>query len=321
MGGVVGIANDPLNVNNNSTGSKVPKQYIPVAQAFFIDGYIDSEIPTGNGVPTTVQGGPIIFKNSQRAFKTESSGSSIFMKTSATTKNKKVETATDVRAKIRLGFDSSKGAHRQILVGADPNSSTLFDIGYDALMYDTDTNDMFWEISKSQFVIQAIPDFNVDRIIPVGILVANEGEITIKIDALENIPSSTELYLHDSITAIYHNLRESDFKISLPVGEYNKRFSLRFTAKTLKEETVVEDGIFVLYSSNYKVLIIKNNIIDSTVNEVSLFDMQGRAINNWKIEDKEQTKIEIPIKNLPTGIYITKINTSKGNITKKIIVN
>ena len=138
---------------------------------------------------------------------------------------------------------------------------------------------------------------------------------------LENIPSSTELYLHDSITAIYHNLRESDFKISLPVGEYNKRFSLRFTAKTLKEETVVEDGIFVLYSSNYKVLIIKNNIIDSTVNEVSLFDMQGRAINNWKIEDKEQTKIEIPIKNLPTGIYITKINTSKGNITKKIIVN
>jgi hypothetical protein len=54
-------------------------------------------------------------------------------------------------------------------------------------MFDVD-NDMFWDISNSQFVIQAVQNFNDDQIIPLDLLVANEGESTIKIDALENIP-------------------------------------------------------------------------------------------------------------------------------------
>jgi hypothetical protein len=45
------------------------------------------------------------------------------------------------------------GAHRQILVTADSNTTNQFDIGYDAPMFDTNDNDMYWDISNSQFVI------------------------------------------------------------------------------------------------------------------------------------------------------------------------
>jgi hypothetical protein len=316
MGGVAAINNSPLNANNNEIGSTIPKRYIPVAQGFFIDGYLDFEV-TGPQIPIVVDGGPILFKDNQRAFQRESVSSSVFMKKRPTTKINAV-----IKQKIRLGFDSSIGAHRQLLVGTDPNTTTLYDIGYDAPMYDTNENDMYWEINDSPFVIQGVPDFNTDRIIPLGIVAANEGEVTIKIDELENVSSSTKIYLYDNITGMYHDLKNSDFKISLAVGTYNKRFSLKFESQTLSiNETDKNDGIIVLYSRNYKTLIIKNNDLDTTIHSVSLFNMLGQTISNWDVEDKEQTNIQIPIKNISSGIYIVKVKTSNGESSKKIIIN
>jgi hypothetical protein len=190
-------------------------------------------------------------------------------------------------------------------------------------MFDTNENDMFWEISNSQFVIQGVPDFNSNQVLPLGLVVANEGEVAIKIDELENVSSNTNIYLHDTLTGIYHDLKTSDFKIALAVGDYNKRFSLRFEsqAKTLDVvENDSNDEILVLYSNNYKTLIIRNNLLDATVNSVSLYNMIGQAINKWDVEDKEQTNIQIPIKNMPSGIYIVKVKTSKGENSKKIII-
>ncbi|MCI4443640.1 MAG: T9SS type A sorting domain-containing protein [Lentimicrobium sp.] len=314
IGGAPGIADSSLTASG--TGTKVPGQFIPVAQGFFIDASLE---PTLAGTTlATINGGNIIFKNSQRAFIREGTASSVFMKKRGVPKG-----SSDARPKIRLGFDSSVGAHRQLLVGADPNTTNLFDIGYDAPMFDTNENDMFWEISNSQFVIQGVPDFNSNQVLPLGLVVANEGEVAIKIDELENVSSNTNIYLHDTLTGIYHDLKTSDFKIALAVGDYNKRFSLRFEsqAKTLDVvENDSNDEILVLYSNNYKTLIIRNNLLDATVNSVSLYNMIGQAINKWDVEDKEQTNIQIPIKNMPSGIYIVKVKTSKGENSKKIII-
>jgi hypothetical protein len=189
-------------------------------------------------------------------------------------------------------------------------------------LFGTNANDMYWEISNSKFVIQGVPDFNSNQNIPLGIVVASSGEVKIKIDELENIYSNTNIYLFDLTTGIYHDLRKSDFKVALTKGEYNKRFSLKFENKTLDVfENDPNDGILVFYSKNYKTLIIKNNDLDSTVNTVSLYNMAGKAITKWEVADKEQTNIQIPIKNMPSEIYIVKVSTSKGVCSKKIIIN
>ena len=317
IGGVEAINNSSLTLNNGAGGGKIPGRYIPVGQGFFVDAYLD---PTLSGTAATVTGGNIKFKNSQRVFQRESTPSSVFMKKRGTTKT---NLNADIRPKIRLGFISAIGAHRQLLVGADTNATALFDVGFDAPMFDTNENDMYWEISDNQFVIQAVPDFNTTQEIPLGIVVANAGEITVKIDELENVPSSTEIYLYDEITGTDHNIKDSSFKITLAVGEYNKRFSLRFESKTLgvEENNTAYDWLNVFYSNNYKVLIIKNNKLDATVNSVSLFNILGQAISSWKVDDSDQNNIQIPIKNISSGIYIAKVKTSKGDINKKIIVN
>jgi hypothetical protein len=316
MGGLVAIADDPLNVNNGSTGTKTPKRYIPVAQGFFVDASLD---PSLAGTATTVQGGTLNFKNSQRAFIRESSGNSIFMKQSAP-KKMAVE-QIDPRSKIRLSLVSAIGINRQLLVGVDNNTTNEFDIGYDAPMLEIEGDNIYWEFSNSKFVIQGVPDFNDDQIIPIGLTIANEGLTTIKIDALENVSETTEIYLYDNVSGNYHNMKNSGFAIPLAVGEYNNRFSLRFTDKTLGvEDNTINDGILVLYSNNYKVLIIQNKVLDTMVNEVHLFNLLGQDLTKWDVEDRDQTRIQIPIKNLSSGVYIVKLKTSKGDYSKKIII-
>ncbi|MCI4442615.1 MAG: HYR domain-containing protein, partial [Lentimicrobium sp.] len=316
MGGVAAINNSTLNLNDGAIGSNIPKRYIPVAQGFFIDGYIDFEV-VGAQIPTVVQGGSILFKNSQRVFQRESTPSSVFMK-----KRETAKTSGDSRQKIRLGFESPIGAHRQILVGVDSNSTNQFDIGYDAPMFDVNENDMYWEINKNKFVIQAVPDFNIDQTIPLGIVNKDEGEVKIKIDELENIPSNTNIYLYDNQTKIYHDLRNSEFKTTLAIGEFNNQFSLTFvnsqTQSLNVKENVTNDDITIYYSK--KTLFIKNNKTDTTVNKVSLYNISGQTIENEKTENQEQKNIQIPIKKVSSGVYIAKLKTSQGELSKKVIV-
>ena len=320
MGGVVATANDPLNINDGSNGSKVPTNYIPVGQGFFIGTNLDPSLTTNNPrLSGPITGGSIVFRNSQRTFKTESAGGSIFFRTNPG----KVSAATenDDRPKIRLKFNSSSGIRRQLLVGADSNTSNLFDLGYDAPLIDKNKNDMYWEFSNNEFVIQAVPDFNVDQIIPLGLKISDLGISRIKIDSLEQVPNDTKIYLFDNVTGIYQDLKQNDFTISLPVGEYKNRFSLRFQENTLSvNDTDLNTGLIVFYSNKTALLNIINNRNDTTVNSVSLYTILGQFIEKWDVENFEQKNIQIPIKNWSSEVYITKINTSKGVINKKIIL-
>ncbi|MFT5715480.1 MAG: hypothetical protein ACI9WT_002064, partial [Flavobacterium sp.] len=146
-------------------------------------------------------------------------------------------------------------------------------------------------------------------------------ESTIKIDALENIPNNLDIYLHDNVTGIYHDIKNNDYPISLPIGMYNNRFSLQFVNKLYDiDKTKLGEGILVYYTNNNEMLNIKNRFIDATVDQVSLFNILGQKLTNWDIDDIKQNNIQIPIQNVSSGVYIVKINTSKGDFSEKIII-
>ncbi|TDE03138.1 T9SS type A sorting domain-containing protein [Flavobacterium hiemivividum] len=106
------------------------------------------------------------------------------------------------------------------------------------------------------------------------------------------------------------------------VGKYNNRYILRFTGKTLSlsEETKIENSINIFYSENNETLVITNYILNLLVDEVALFNILGQTVSNWEIENKNQTQIVLPVKKLSTGIYVVKIKTTNGELSKKIII-
>jgi hypothetical protein len=317
IGGLIAIADTPLTANNNAKGTKEPLQYIPVAQGFFVQAFINSALTT----TTNIQQGYLSFKNTQRVFNRESDGNSLFMKAKGSKQVDSRLADVDMRPKIKFNFITAKGINRQLLVGADPNTTNQFDIGYDAPILETKGDSFYWEFSNSKFVIQGVPNFDNDQIIPFGIKVANEGVITLKISLLENIPASTEIYLYDNMTNLYSEIKNNDFQIALGVGEYNKRFSLQFVNKTLSVDTSnLENGILIYYSNTNQTLNIQNNFIDAEVSTVDLYNLTGQKIAHWAIDEVKQNNIIIPITDLSTAGYIVKVKTTKGDLSKKIII-
>ena len=310
-GAVAAVANVPLGSNSGASGTKIPQQYIPVGQAFFIDA---------EGIENSSQT-TFMFKNSQRAFVRETSGNSIFMKMTNDKNSFATKENIDKRMKIRLGFDSSIGSHRQILVGTDPNTTKNFDIGYDAKMIDVKDNDMYWELENIPLIIQGIPKFDTEQIIPFGLKIKDEGKSTIKIDALENIPSSLDIFIYDDVTKIYYDLRKVNFEISLAPGEYNNRFSLQFVNKSYSiNETKINNGIICYYTNENHMLNIRNYFYDVNIKSVYLFNIAKQNIGKWEIDNETQNFIQIPINNVSSAVYIVLIKTDKGEFNQKIII-
>ena len=157
--------------------------------------------------------------------------------------------------------------------------------------------------------------------IPFGFKISNEGETTIKIDALENIPNNLDIYIYDSVTKAYFDLRKANFNINLAPGEYNNRFSLQFLNKNYSiNETNIGNGIVCFYTKENQLLNIKNYFTDATIKSVSLFNIAKQKIANWDMTDDEQNLIQIPINHVSAAVYIVLINTDKGEFSQKIII-
>ncbi|MDI9258042.1 T9SS type A sorting domain-containing protein [Flavobacterium sedimenticola] len=321
MGGVVAISNDPLINANGAQGTRAPKKYIPVGQGFFIGTGSNSAMMSNNpNLSTPVTGGTISFKNSQRAFKAKSSTQSIFFRNGEAVQTEEIE--EDLRQKIRLQYQSPSQKFRQILVGADENTTDLFDIGYDAPIIDLNDEDLYWNNSDIKMTIQAVPDFNDDQILPLGIKTASEGLSTIKIETLENVAESTNIYIYDNQTGIYHDIRTTNFEISLPVGEYNDRFSVRFSTQSLGLNTAAENTPIIFFTNTDSSLNIKNKSETYTILSVSLFNLLGQKINTYSVNSSNQEYIKIPVENMAEGAYVVKVTTdSSKTFSQKIVKN
>jgi hypothetical protein len=212
--------------------------------------------------------------------------------------------------------------NRQILVGVDELTTNLFDIGYDAAITDLNAEDMYWSNSNAKLVIQAVPDFNEEQIIPIGIKTSVEGLTTIKIAELENISESTNIYIHDNETGLDHNIRNNEFAISLPIGEYNNRFSLRFAGQALDVNTLTATEPIIYFTNVDSSLNIKNTDLNTNLKSVTVFNLLGQLIATYNLENQNQQDIKIPILNIASGTYIIKIATDTNkNFSQKIIKN
>lgn len=298
-------------VNQGGIAVKEPKRFIPVAQGFFVTG---------------ISNGNIKFRNDQRQFVTEASGNSIFVAAPGSNANSNpfsgYNTSSDLRPKFRFGLDSPNLIHRQLLLTIDPNASTGFDRAFDGYQYDTQIDDMSFDLNDEALNIQAIDQVDITTTLPLQIKVGTAGSITIKIDELENVNPSLDIYLRDSLDNTYHNLRNNSYVSgSLAVGNYNDRFSIVFNDPTTLSNSsaqLTENDIIVFTPSGQDALHIKKGVqID--IDTVTLTNMLGQQIKSWNVSD-QQGIIKVPVDQIATGNYIVTMQTSYGIQTRKVII-
>ncbi|MCF7567833.1 T9SS type A sorting domain-containing protein [Sabulilitoribacter arenilitoris] len=305
IGGIKAVSTDTRINASGQVGTKVPQQYIPVSQGFFV---------------TADEGGSVTFKNSQRIFKTEAVDPSQFLKgkkdKTSTTKNN----SNDNRQKIRLILDSPKGYHRQLLVGVDSSATNGIDKGYDAPLIENNVEDLFWIFNNKNFVIQAVSNFNDNQILPLGIKINQEGLASIKIDELENIHNNKKIYLHDKELSIYHNLKKNKYDVHLAVGEYLNRFEITFSKKShsLSTDEISNNHIEVFFS-NKESNVIVHNPNAQLIESVEMINILGQTLFKFKINSNDDY-LKYKASQMKTGTYILKIETEYGKISKKVLI-
>lgn len=327
-GGIAPVSTSVDFISQSGSSLKpAPKRYIPVGQGFFVNGKIGS-------------GGIITFNNNQRAFfkENETNSNSLYKQRPNAAKTSAVDHWNDnsndsapesTYKKLKLGFTSSNNYHRQVLLGfMNEKATSTIDYGYDGITLDDLPDDIYFVNGEHQLVIQGEGYFDESASYPIGVKTSIEGKVIFNTDALENINTEQKIYIYDDETKMHNEIQKIPYEVNMPIGINNTRFSLRFEDKSMTNNKALSvdendlniDGIKIAYIQNNDSIKINNPSKETTVEKVNLFNINGQSVASWKIENQDQENIQISINTISSGVYIAKLTTTRGVLSKKLIV-
>jgi hypothetical protein len=281
----------------------IPNGYVASGQGFFVAGL-------ANGTAT--------FTNAMRM--ADATSNSQFFKNS-TSKSNAIEN------KLWVNLTSDNGVFNQILVAYVDGASNEDDgLSYDAprLSIADLPSALFTRIegSNKKFAIQGKAESSLD---------ANETiklgfKTSIKVATLYNLSiaqlqgdflTNNTIYLKDNLLNKVHNLSASDYTFTSEIGEFNERFVVMFSNQTLSTDELIADA------NALKIIDLDNNRVQFTIanqskiKNVSIFDLLGRQLYQFKGQNSTET---YTLPNLKNSIYIAKVELSNGAIiTKKAV--
>jgi hypothetical protein len=178
---------------------------------------------------------------------------------------------------------------------------------------------MYWTITDKKYVIQATNNVVVDKEIPIGIVSAG-GDITIKIDSLENITDNLKVYLKDKDLNTLYDLSTSDYRTFLPSGEYLNKYAITFKESGALniQDQILKNNMVVFMDNLNKSIKIKNLQL-TTIKKVILFNTLGQKVKMWN-SNLANSDLQLNV-NVSPGLYFVEVLTNNAKATKKIIIN
>lgn len=301
-------------INGGGSGipsGKIARRYIPIGQGFMVEGKANGKVKA---------------KNTHRVYVKETSSDSEFFKTSQNkkTNNEDFSTLPNNYKRFRLNIDFDNNYTRQLLKNFHTSATFGFDYGMEINLNTDDilASDAYFYNNSGAYIAEASP-FDKTLEIPVIIKLDKSMPVRIRIADIQNFDNSQPIFLYDTETGIYYNLKNEDFEINLEAGTYNERFKITFLNKTLaigENDDFVNSQIQVFQNNKLKQLTILNpNNLE--IDEVSLYNIQSKLIlkKQHLSNLKKHTFTTSP---LSLGVYIViiKPTISSKAITKKIII-
>jgi hypothetical protein len=332
---------DGYEISNEGFTDKLPGQYIPVGQGFFVStsGLADpSDIYSPH--PSNME--QVKFENDQRVFFREQEGSyensSVFLeanpnnfdtyfnKQSTTSKSVQQEEIIPIIKRIRVNYISPEETVKQLLLGfvEGGNATDGIDYGYDSVTFPGNGSDLSWLVDEKTCIIQGVGSFDVNKSYPLNLAIAENGKSIIRLESIENFEEDIDVYIHDAILNTYTNITEEDFEIELDINDYSDRFFMTFidNSDTLTVDEKLSESLRIYYLQNSNELYLNwSNIQD--IQNIELVNMLGQSVSNWNSLNifRSGTEIRIPVKQIADGNYIVKASTVNGQeLNKKVLI-
>ncbi|WP_299834387.1 choice-of-anchor J domain-containing protein [uncultured Tenacibaculum sp.] len=198
-----------------------------------------------------------------------------------------------------------------------------FDNGYDSKIFEGVQQDfaVFTQLLSNndgrKLAIQTLPNNNLETmVIPVGLITDADEEITFSA-ITTNLPSGVNVYLEDRVNNTFVNLSEGNHTIQTKsanngIGQYY----IHTTSAKLSNDDISKDikNVSIYSSANNEITVTG---LQAEAN-VKVFSLLGEELINTDINSNGVSKISLP--NLSTGVYVVKLNSTLGSITKKVIL-
>ncbi|WP_299122103.1 T9SS type A sorting domain-containing protein [uncultured Tenacibaculum sp.] len=196
-----------------------------------------------------------------------------------------------------------------------------FDNGYDSKMYGGVNHKfaVFTELLNDnegkKLAIQTLPNSDIEKIvIPVGLISDGDKEITFSINS-QNLPSDTQIFLEDRINNKFINLSEGEHTVSLTNATKGiGQFYIHTTAQKLNTPSTSLENVS-MYKSDVQEITVAG--LRAKAN-IKVYSILGKEIVNTNINSNGVSRITLPV--LASGVYIVKLNSDLGNMSKKIIL-
>jgi len=203
-------------------------------------------------------------------------------------------------------------------------TTTGFDSGYDGKLFGGVTQSFALYshlVSSSEgkyFQLQSLPKDNYENmVIPIGINADAGKEITFSTETL-NLPTGLKVYLEDRETNTFNRLDGAN-KYTITSTETSNgigRFYLHTAQNTLNLNTNLILEKISIYKTDHTTLRIVGLSQGKTT--IKLFNMLGKQLLNSCFTTNGVQDISLP--QLSTGIYLIQLESEKGTLNKKIIL-
>lgn len=214
--------------------------------------------------------GTVVFNNSMRL---KAANDQFFKSIKGKGKESKGE-----KDRIWMNLTTDQGGFNQLLIGFMDGATNEFDMGYDALKFDSSNKIGFYSVLDEQKLsIQGLGHFEDSKEVQLGFYTKLDSRLyTISIDKLEGKLRNAEIMLLDHELNIKHNLKESNYVFEKSEkGEWLNRFSLIFTEQKEIQAYHTSNSIPVKMYNRENLFVVESH---KPVEALRLFDLQGRMI-------------------------------------------
>jgi hypothetical protein len=226
----------------------------------------------------------------------------------------RTSTSSDTRPRLELAVQNSSGENDVLYVYQEAGATTAFDSRFDALKISLNGGQqptIYQQAGSTSLSIQGLPVGAQPVALPLGVNAPVAGPFAFSAQRLSDFPPTTTLYLEDTQTGTWHDLRAGTYTATLPQGLHTTRFVLHLNQQRTALATAGSHAAPLLQA--YPNPAQAGTVVRLTTTETAglILDLTGRVVGRF-------ANGKVPTAGLAAGIYILREPTT-GRQTRLMV--
>ena len=188
-----------------------------------------------------------------------------------------------------------------------------FDQEFDGykLFGSADAPQLYSITTTDNLTINSLPDIASNPVVAMGFKVGVDGTYTLSASTIESFTNLSGIYLEDlQLNKIQDLTKNPVYTFAATTGDNAHRFNVHFAPVGMSENKSSDVKIF---SRDHSVLV---NIPTEMKGNIIVYNMLGTELSQQTI----QSGLNTITLNVPTGIYLVKVDGDSGTTTGKVFI-